>query len=493
MSSPHNKKQQTAKMSSSAPAAATAAAKQSSASGGGSKTPVKNQTSSSHPKHNPGKRQKHLGINNLVELLELPSNSITLTLLNPRFKLANFLQQKARPSGDQIEQMVAVLNRAFSCHSLKIQLSGLANQIAASKFFNEHVHSCLEQNDSNRNLLNVTFLRSVLNLCSSFVLINPSIVNGIKKVTGKLQLMFAGPLVRDENLKAEWEFFYMTKLARHNYINYNYNHANLNHQHQSNLSSDQQQPPNDFTQLSIVPSLGDIINNNNEPFLRKNIINGPYSSVHHYLDVHFRLLREDFIQPLRNGVKELNDIMISSGCNRRANLDKETKEKIKRIDSLNAYFDVRMKACVTTDLGMCYSMKLSSESMSAINWETSKRLIFGSLVCFSSDFFTNNCLIGVICARDEKTFMKTGEIYVKFEAAVSGEHFGQQLFPVFNESYIMLETSAFFEAYRHVLDALVSLQRRKPSEFPFKENIVDCQNSHIDPPRYLTNALFDFA
>ena len=51
-----------------------------------------------------------------------------------------------------------------------------------------------------------------------------------------------------------------------------------------------QTPPDDFTRLSIVPRLDDIINNE-EPFIRKNIIKGAYKSVRHYLDVQFRLLR----------------------------------------------------------------------------------------------------------------------------------------------------------------------------------------------------------
>jgi hypothetical protein len=196
------------------------------------------------------------------------------------------------------------------------------------------------------------------------------------------------------------------------------------------------------------------------------------------------------LQPLRNGVKELKEIIITNGNTR--SLNAEVMEKIKRIDSLNAYFDVRMKACVATNFGVCYSMRLNSDILNAINWETSKRLIFGSLVCFSSDYFASNCLIGVICGRDEKTFRSTGEIYVKFDASTGGHGLSNDMFPVFNESYIMLETSAFFEAYRHVLDALVTFEKRSRSEFPFKENLVDCQNTFIDPPNYLKNALFDF-
>jgi hypothetical protein len=55
----------------------------------------------------------------------------------------------------------------------------------------------------------------------------------------------------------------------------------------------------------------------------------------------------------------------------------------------------------------------------------------------------------------------------------------------------MLETSAYFEAYRHVLNALSQLYDRE-SEFPFKKHIVDCVNESMSPPDYLFNGYIDF-
>ena len=37
------------------------------------------------------------------------------------------------------------------------------------------------------------------------------------------------------------------------------------------------------------------------PFLRRNIVTGRYQDLEHYLDVHFRLLREDFVGPFLEG------------------------------------------------------------------------------------------------------------------------------------------------------------------------------------------------
>ena len=39
-------------------------------------------------------------------------------------------------------------------------------------------------------------------------------------------------------------------------------------------------------------------------YLRRNRDVGAFSSVNDYLDVQFRLLREDFLQPLREGIAE---------------------------------------------------------------------------------------------------------------------------------------------------------------------------------------------
>lgn len=62
------------------------------------------------------------------------------------------------------------------------------------------------------------------------------------------------------------------------------------------------EPPEDFHQLSIIPSL-DELTQTKKPFLRPNLIVGEYRNAHHYLDVHYRLLREDFVRPLRRAVQ----------------------------------------------------------------------------------------------------------------------------------------------------------------------------------------------
>lgn len=67
---------------------------------------------------------------------------------------------------------------------------------------------------------------------------------------------------------------------------------------------DVEQPPQDFRTIAICPKFSDIFIDQ-LPFVRSNHINGKYAGgINHYLDVQFRLLREDFVRPLREGIQE---------------------------------------------------------------------------------------------------------------------------------------------------------------------------------------------
>uniref|UniRef100_A0A914YBU6 Uncharacterized protein n=1 Tax=Panagrolaimus superbus TaxID=310955 RepID=A0A914YBU6_9BILA len=63
-------------------------------------------------------------------------------------------------------------------------------------------------------------------------------------------------------------------------------------------------PPENYRFLSLIPSPEEL-KINFQPYLRSAKIDEPYFDSEHYLDVHFRLLREDLISPLRSGIEEI--------------------------------------------------------------------------------------------------------------------------------------------------------------------------------------------
>jgi len=80
-------------------------------------------------------------------------------------------------------------------------------------------------------------------------------------------------------------------------------------------------------------------------------------------------------------------------------------------------------------------------------WRYSKRLIYGSLVCLSSDDFAS-IRIATVAHRDPE-HLQDGELIIQFETDMEQI----RLLPP-TERFLMVETSAYFEAYRHVLLAL---------------------------------------
>lgn len=238
--------------------------------------------------------------------------------------------------------------------------------------------------------------------------------------------------------------------------------------------------------------------NETHQYLRKNLTNGAYKNVEHYLDIQFRLLREDFLKPLREGVQKLRQIVQEARLGGRLlhqSKDKQDEElsrdvmtRIKKIESLSVYFDVSIDMPITTDSGIVYQVRLSEKKAKSINWDYSKKLLFGSIVCMSNDFFQNQCLIGSICERDPKK-LKKGIICIKFDIDLENQLNGHV---DIGSNFIMLETSAYFESYKYVLQALVSFQRDGEENFPFKDNIVYCQNQNMPMPKYLTNVPIDF-
>jgi hypothetical protein len=321
-----------------------------------------------------------------------------------------------------------------------------------SNLLNKHILDYLTQSNNH----SIDLIKSLVNIYCSIISLNIHHLND-----------------RLEQLREELEFLIEKRLNNRDlseFFNFKINKLNQDYD---------QAPPNDFTELSIVPSLEDIINDD-QPFIRKNIINGPYQSVNEYLDIQFRLLREDFFQPLRLGVTEFRSIIEES----KQVLNNEICYKLERIDSLYVYFDVTLKSSIPCNEGIVYSMLLNfNKNSRKIRWENSKRLIHGSLVCLSSDYFRNECLIAIVCDRSIDRNEKS--VLIKFDESVSS-------LPVSNKNYVMLETTAFFESYKHVLHALVSFELENEQNFPFKEQIIYGNTQVMEIPNYLKQAQIDF-
>ena len=222
--------------------------------------------------------------------------------------------------------------------------------------------------------------------------------------------------------------------------------------------SDFGEPPEHFTDVEILPSLAEVHSGDGKIYLRPNVVKGSYSNWDHYLDVQYRLLREDFVRPLRHGIQQY--------CT--PGVDKHSHQDVR------IYERVRVLNPVCLFMGIGFEIQFDATRLSRVNWEHSRRLIFGSLLCLSNDNFEQSIIFATVVKRDP-SLLKEGRLTVKFEGECSGFHFNP------NDIYTMVESTAYFEAYRHILTKLKDISS---DEIPFKSYIIGCKLSDIPAPSY---------
>ena len=218
-----------------------------------------------------------------------------------------------------------------------------------------------------------------------------------------------------------------------------------------------QKPPNDFRDIPICPTSKEITSQE-RPFLRKNILKGRYEDAENYLDVQFRLLREDFLEPLREGIYETMH-----------NIPRAQRNQV-----MKSYQGIRIIGKEFTFSGTIHTAKFDVSKFGSTSWTHSKKLLFGSFLCLSKDNF-ETMLFATVANRDPE-YLEKGIFDLRFIEE-------QNIFDIEKrqEQYQMVESPAYFEAYRHVLKGLKELDE---NTLPFKKYLVECCGD-VDPPEYL--------
>ena len=227
-----------------------------------------------------------------------------------------------------------------------------------------------------------------------------------------------------------------------------------------------------YREMSILPSHAEVIQPG-RPKLRSLLKTGPYPTAETYMDVLFKLLREDMLSPLRTGIQLLL-----------ARSESARKE-------LYMYDKVRnLGIHCSTKHGILYTISLEPYGVynpQHIQWDKCSRLKFGTLVCITPKL--NNLptfettLWGVVADRTVDYATNSVLISIKFS--------GDELNFEPDVEYFMVESrSVYFEAYSHTLSVI---QQTIPEEIPMKEVILG-HTTHCDHPKYITSrTTFDFS
>ena len=194
-----------------------------------------------------------------------------------------------------------------------------------------------------------------------------------------------------------------------------------------------------------------------------------FSSNQEYLQMHYDLLREDFIHPLRRAFHKIQDD--SDDCK-----------------DLKIYENVRLVGKDVFRGNLSHKFKFCLPGRRRTNWEHNKRLIYGSLVCLSQDNFTTTIIFATVPERNVDELKKGVATLTILEDVNTCGH-ATHIYP--DEIYTMIESPGFLEAYAPVVSRLKTMMDN-PKDLPLEEYLVH-GSTEMSPPSYLEDNVLDLS
>ncbi|KAG4069526.1 hypothetical protein HA402_006892 [Bradysia odoriphaga] len=231
-------------------------------------------------------------------------------------------------------------------------------------------------------------------------------------------------------------------------------------------SFDRLKPPDDFRGISIIPTIEELLSSHSS-FLRPNKQSGSYANGEHYLDVQFRLLREDFLQPLKQGIQEYL-----------AMRQKANQPRMPKGSPIRLYYNVK---CLTPEVkneNLHYWIQLNSDCKK-INWDKSRRLLPGNLVLLTKNSPSfDSVVFATVGSRNDNALKKERKLTIIPESTQSCN------FDVLcdDDNLLLIESEVYWESFRHVLKTAQTLNL---NAFPLEKYIVRAITDVEPPPALL--------
>ncbi|RUS16782.1 hypothetical protein BC937DRAFT_90816 [Endogone sp. FLAS-F59071] len=297
------------------------------------------------------------------------------------------------------------------------------------------------------------------------------------------------------------------------------------------LSEDGPRHDNDFPEIadiSIIPTQAEVTCMR-PPFLPANGVPGAPHFIDagwkRQLDIHFRLFREDMLDPLRKGISAFLRLLQGTLEKKKAVLERQGRLRniVDENVDLNVYSNVRFRGLrLTKQQRVTVQLSFAppkSKTMSTVGkrrefWERSKgRLMQGGLICLlwkSADASGTpfKMVFGVIVDRDLNQLSNDPEcafITIAFTdpsvylIMLEDAELNEETQRV--EHYMVESPNVFFESYRPILSALQQ-KSHTPANLPFGRylaptavQMVPPHNREefiIDPPLYTRTPNFVF-
>lgn len=221
----------------------------------------------------------------------------------------------------------------------------------------------------------------------------------------------------------------------------------------------------------ILPTSEMVDKDEHPPLWPRNLL-ASYLSPAHYLIEQFSLFLEDFIGPLRIGIKNYMNYVRSQG----------TQSRFKD-DNIRVYKRVRLldNKCINGS-GVCLEVQFDSNTMRRVRWDSCNFLQYGNVVCLTFDDCSE--LVYALIANRNIQQLKDGRIFLKV-LNENPQAIGR-LRLVQESRLVMIESKSFYIVYHRTLESFqnMALRMRDMNEnVPFAKYLVDL-NTEIREPLY---------
>lgn len=157
----------------------------------------------------------------------------------------------------------------------------------------------------------------------------------------------------------------------------------------------------DHQYLDIYPTI-DELKNDHPDYVKPNIVKGRFNSVDHYLEVQMALLREDFVAPLRDGISQIMSDA-EKGLDLKSNsfvrVYPGVRIMIKQRENVNSK-NIFKNEYLMADLEAPHRNETGYECDNASHTKYSKKLMYGSLLCFTTSTKFDDLLLAIVSNRD---------------------------------------------------------------------------------------------
>lgn len=165
----------------------------------------------------------------------------------------------------------------------------------------EALHEAIRRNDPVTGTLRYTLILQTLKIVNHLLTINPHAESVLSPLIERIGICLSR--LKNEN-NADIQSIKELHSSVVEKAEYIYKEKQEKSQIKTKSYVEHRPPPDNFRLLKIIPSMNEILSHE-RIYLRSNIVEkgGSYEDSNHYLDIHFRLLREDFLSPLREGIQ----------------------------------------------------------------------------------------------------------------------------------------------------------------------------------------------